>query len=265
MPAAIPVPPRLIDDLRHGDGRNARLFLENVKERIDAAHATITDLTNQISALRIQATGAGGSEKASASSLQSQINTNNTSITTINNQITTINGQIGLNFIQRKTASNSATLDFVLTPTYKDYLFIVEGLIPATNADRFWLRISQDSGVTFKAGATDYLWMELGANGAATGTAGSAGDSKVILNNDAISSTLTDGGISGDVYVYIPASTTQNKNIKSSLSSSTGGTGQQLSSNRGAYKTDQNATNAIRFLFSSGNISSGTIAMYGLL
>jgi hypothetical protein len=54
MVAAIPVPPRIIDDIKTSDARNLKLFLQNVKERLDIAINTNTDLTNQSILLRQQ-------------------------------------------------------------------------------------------------------------------------------------------------------------------------------------------------------------------
>lgn len=43
--AAIPVPPRLIEDMKNGDARNLRLFLLNVKERLDTLSGTTGSLS----------------------------------------------------------------------------------------------------------------------------------------------------------------------------------------------------------------------------
>lgn len=45
MAAAVPVPPRLIEDMKNGDARNLRLFLLNVKERLDSLTGTTGSLS----------------------------------------------------------------------------------------------------------------------------------------------------------------------------------------------------------------------------
>ena len=54
MAAAIPVPPRLLEDFQNGESRNLRLFLQNVKERLDQQQQEIERLRIQVNVLMNQ-------------------------------------------------------------------------------------------------------------------------------------------------------------------------------------------------------------------
>jgi hypothetical protein len=165
------------------------------------------------------------------------------------------------------TASSSASLSFTstyITTTYNLYALYIRNIVPATNSTSFYLRVSTDDGSTWKSGGTDYLSVSNGTLSSGAGNnVGSAGAAQYnILNSQTCG---VDAGeiVSLWMWMYEP----MNANTKTSFQCS--GAVMNVSSvlmnhsGTGVYNTT-GATNAIQFLMSSGNISSGSITLYGV-
>lgn len=160
------------------------------------------------------------------------------------------------------TASSSATVDFTsnINSTYKVYLVELIDVVPVTNSVDLWLRVSED-GSTFVT--TGYSWS--GDWSSSTGSSnadGTGSDSKFKLNgtSDSISNT---GSLNGWVKFYNPAGTSLSKFFLGQV----GYSGAAIHDNHtwsGNYNNTTNAIVGIRFLMSTGNISSGTFKLYGL-
>lgn len=58
--AAIPIPPRINDDLKNNDGRGLKLFLQSVKERLDALSTATTSTTTATPTVTILGGGSTG-------------------------------------------------------------------------------------------------------------------------------------------------------------------------------------------------------------
>lgn len=172
-------------------------------------------------------------------------------------------GSAALVWLQTQTASGSATLDFTgfVSGTYTNYLFILQNIVPATNNVDLWMRVSTDGGSTWKAGASDYNSTLFAF--AATGQAGGGGtnDRMMVRNTGEMSNTSSRGGVSGEVFLFNPASSSIEKRIVGHFSYwTTQSVGSEM---RGQYLAST-AVDGFRFLFSSGNIASGTIRVYGI-
>lgn len=167
-------------------------------------------------------------------------------------------------FLEAHTASASATLDFTtfISSTYDEYQIEFVGVVPATNAVAFWMRMGTGGGPTYDTGA-NYGWMALvlraGAS-AITGAEGGATKIQLGYNTD-IDNTST-WSVNGTVKLFSPQSTALYKWVDGSISYQTGGFRIQNVVG-GTYET-LTALTAVRFLFSSGNIASGTIRVYGI-
>jgi hypothetical protein len=171
--------------------------------------------------------------------------------------------------ISTATASSSATIDFTsgLTSTYDEYLITLTNVIPATNNAVFYFRVSEDGGSTYKAGATDYKWVALYQYDWALTPSGdgSTGSTFIDFASTGISNTATNGGVSGEIRIFGPSSTVSNKQFSFAINGTTNtnsGCMQQLT--QGRFVLDTNAINAVRIVCSSGNIASGTFALYGV-
>lgn len=167
------------------------------------------------------------------------------------------------------TASSSSTLDFtgIINSTYNVYDFHLIDLRPATDSVSLYMRTSTDGGATYDATLGNYTWhgYSQALNAISTAETGEASGSStaIYLNGN----TLTIGnaaaeGLSGVVRIYNPLGTTRRKAI-------TGYTQfDDPSTNQKKYRFDAFRDNtadidAVRFLMSSGNITSGSIVCIG--
>ena len=163
-------------------------------------------------------------------------------------------------YLTSATASASATLDFttVITSTYLVYAFVIDKLLPATDAQNFYFRTSTDNGVSYDSGASDYEWALDGNQVSTSDTA----DSVIRLTENCDSATA--GSMSGVLMLYNPSSATSARKHITYLA------GHYENSNLGAVIPASGAriatadVDAVRFYYASGNIASGTIYLYGV-
>lgn len=175
--------------------------------------------------------------------------------------------QVGMVLISTATASNSAAIDFTsgITSAYDEYMISMTNVVPATDDASLQLRVSEDGGSTFKAGATDYSYAYNSEQEAGTDASnGSAGSTRILMSAS-VSNTASMGGVCGEVRFFAPAGTTQNKLFTYQTGfPRTSTTDFRVINGAGRFVLDTNAINGIRFLFSSGNITSGNFALYGI-
>lgn len=161
-----------------------------------------------------------------------------------------------------RIAAASATLDFtsLISSTYDEYLIEFLNVIPATNTVDFYMRMSTNNGSSYDS-AANYGYATFGANssGSALGGAGS-GLTQLKLNHSTIANTST-AGICGHLRLFSPSSTALHKRISGQFSNPV--TLWENAFVSGAYMSTT-AVDAFRFLFSSGNITSGKIRLYGI-
>jgi hypothetical protein len=167
--------------------------------------------------------------------------------------------------IQRQTASASSSIDFTtgIDSTYDEYLFVFTNIIPATDGASFANRFSIDGGATYKAGASDYQYAAavLRYDPLVINT-GSAGDSFNYLSYS-VSNSAANGGVSGEMRLYVPGDS-NGKKVFTYHSGGTYGSGFWNMNGSGRFINSNSPVNAVRFLMSGGNITSGSIALYGV-
>jgi hypothetical protein len=174
-------------------------------------------------------------------------------------------GSGGLTLLEQHTASSSATLDFTswYSSTYDQYQIELLNLIPATDLVNLYLRMSTNGGSSYDAGA-NYNWTNWAWRSAASGAFGANAATQIILDPTSsvgVKNTATNG-LCGTLRLYSPGSTAVHKQVVGQVSSLDsvsflGGTP------TGIYLSTT-AVNAFRFLFSSGNIASGIVRVYGI-
>lgn len=167
-----------------------------------------------------------------------------------------------------KTASASATLDFTEfnNAVYRRYEFEFDGVKPATDAVTLWARFSANGGVGYDAGATDYQFSGfVVAAGSAASSFGVAGAPRIeITFGSDVGNAASERGVTGDMSLSLAADAAQQTRALFNVSYDNPTTISVTAVGSGVRRLDQE-TDAIRFLFSSGNITSGTIRMYGIL
>lgn len=176
----------------------------------------------------------------------------------------------GLVLLGQQTASGTATLDFtgLITSTYDEYLIEGVNLIPATNAVLPWIRFSTDGGTSYDSGA-NYQWansIQTPSGGTGfTAVASATGASAIIPTGSGnVANTAVGGGLRFSARLYDPLSATAHKALIGDGTFRNSGDSNHYRLNFGGYYISATAVNAMRFLFSSGNIASGTIRVYGI-
>jgi len=188
-----------------------------------------------------------------------------------------ITGLGSMTFIKKLTASSSATLSFVdgsssvvLDNTYKEYVFTFNNMHPASENPNFAFNLSADSGSNYNVSkTTTYFRTQHGESGSGaeigyeTGIdlANGTGIQKISkeAGND------SDQGVSGYFHLFNPSSTTFAKHFICQTNNNFKYSEPYAYSNYVAgYANTTSAVDAIQFSFSSGNIDSGDICLYGI-
>jgi hypothetical protein len=176
------------------------------------------------------------------------------------------NASDGITFISSQTASDSASISFTtgLTSTYKAYKFVFSSIKPASSANLSF-NFSTDSGSNYNVTKTSAQFRTLHNesdsttalsffNGLAQSTAfqqfGNAGSA-------------SDKTTSGSLLLFNPSSTTYVKHYIATLNDLTDDDFSEGIYSAG-YGNTTSAINAIQFKMTTGNMTAGTIYMYGI-
>ncbi len=169
----------------------------------------------------------------------------------------------GLTLLEQHAASSSASLDFTswYSSTYDEYLISIVGLIPATDGAQLLGQFSTDGGSSFAA--TNYKYtMSYGASSGTTGISASNAGTSIPVSGT-VENTTSTSFLDSTIHLYNPGSATRAKRMRvySDLLANDGNYYQW--SGTGAWN-DVTAVNALRFIFTAGNVAEGTIRIYGL-
>lgn len=169
----------------------------------------------------------------------------------------------GLQKLNSGSVSAAATLDIVLTSyvsQFSKYKLVIENFLPATDNVSLLLRFSTNGGSTFNAGASDYGSMRyIRASSDVDGSIGEA--TTAIIPANGIGNAATEG-VSGYFDFFNFTSATRYSSAVGQFMSVTAAGVVQYSTAGGSLAVAQD-TDAVRLLFSSGNITSGTWVLYG--
>jgi len=168
----------------------------------------------------------------------------------------------GLNLITTNTISSgvsSSSFTSNIDSTYDTYLFKFISIHGATDNILFTFNLSVDGGSNYNVTKTSTFFTARHRED----------DSAAILTYQTGSDLFFDSGIasddasSGELFLFSPSNTTFVKHFIGRFSS-TNTTPQNYDNYFAGYGNTTSAVNAIDFKFSSGNIDSGVIKMYGL-
>jgi len=175
--------------------------------------------------------------------------------------------------ISSQTASNSASISFTtgINSTYKEYQFWFINIKPATDGADFLFNMSTDGGSNYNVTKTSTFFFAYHyEDGSAAGLLYDSG--KDLAQSTAFQQLTTDlgndadGGASGSMSLFNPASTTYVKHFISNISELylTGSVNSRSNPNYVAgYGNTTSAVNAVQFKVATGNFD-GTILMYGI-
>jgi hypothetical protein len=165
-----------------------------------------------------------------------------------------------LDFASRNVAGQSGTL---FQSDYDEYIVELINVLPATDNTDLLLRYSTDGGATYSTSAV-YDFANLINNVANFETPSVSGtgqtSSKIIPTQD---NTVANGGACGSLKFFNPLSATQHKHAIGSVS--WWNNDNQFYNGTLSFRfATTTAVNAFRMLYSSGNVASGTVRVYGL-
>ena len=169
----------------------------------------------------------------------------------------------GLEFIATADISDAATASFTGfdSSKYDSYLFTASNIIPATDNKIFCMRMSVDGGSNYLSASDSYNTS--GSNGSIN-----KGDAAFLpLAHYGLGNVAATEGLSGNFTINGPqlnARTYVTSVIQMTRDAVSFGTDIQDEAAGGGTKV-ATVVNAVQFLFDSGNITSGTITMYGLV
>ncbi len=168
--------------------------------------------------------------------------------------------------ISTAAASNSATIDFTgLTSAHRLYMVVFDRVVPATDAVNFWMRTSTDNGSNYDVGASDYNQVSTGVSTATWTSDAKALTTKIIIQSYVASAlgNTAPNALFGTVYIHNPSAANRcwvTADVSYYNSGEVFARGFPI-----GYRDAVADVDAIRFLMSSGNITSGNFTLYGLL
>ena len=182
-------------------------------------------------------------------------------------------GDLGgqLQLLSTQTASDSATIDFTsgIDSTYKEYQFHYSGIHPATDGAKFGFQFNAAGQSGFNETLTSIYFRSY------HNEAGNSTGFGYVASEDQEKSTgflILDGGVGADndqctigvVHLYNPSETTYTKKFRVFTTHSDVN---DFNANVfvSGHVDSTTAIDEVQFKFSSGNIQSGTIKMYGVL
>lgn len=177
----------------------------------------------------------------------------------------TVPASIGgsMHFISKATASSSASIEFTSLgnhSSFKDLVFVLNGLTPATDNVEFQSQVAI-SGTTYLTSNYYYVLNRAYSNGSSTANDTYDSTSKICR----VQFCGNDGHISGKLTLYGHQNTAYRKSLIGDISAwiESGYINTNLCG--GWYhNSSSDEITAIKFFYSSGNIASGSIAMYGI-
>ncbi len=162
------------------------------------------------------------------------------------------------------TASASATVDFTLTsPANSDfaaYLVELAHVAPASDAVELWLRTSTDGGSTYESSAGNYRHGSFQFNSSGSAVGGSTSDTEIALV--ANQGNAANEHLSLWLVLHRPSAAQYGTIHWNGFA--TDATGVLIGRIGAGQRIAAADVDAIRFLFSTGNIASGEFRLYGI-
>lgn len=169
-------------------------------------------------------------------------------------------------FLASATASNSASVTFTnIGSTYDTYMIIMTKLKPANDGEPFYFRTSTNNGSSYDAGASEYIYTANVIDNLSTNSLSeSSGANEIKISGaSTVGNAATENGLNGYIYIYKP-SDAQYCQISYRVCFS-GISGQICQAVGVGQRTASADVDAIQIRTDAGNITSGTIRLYGIV
>jgi hypothetical protein len=166
-------------------------------------------------------------------------------------------------------ASASATVSFdgYFTSTYKNYKLIFSNIVPSSNAAYLYIRYRRSNADVTTSNyryVNGYFYLDTAGN-ALYGTQGTSAQTYVDVTNLDTFSTASHGGISGEMTIHNPLSTTHYKWSRwSACQNNSDATSWKIIDGTMLLRDATTAISGFTFYFNSGNITTGNFKLYGI-
>lgn len=176
-------------------------------------------------------------------------------------------GTPGLILLSTQTvASAVAAVDFTtgIDSTYDEYLVAFLNVVPAS-ASVLNLLTSANAGGAWETGASAYGYTLNFVKTSAVVASGADSAAAIPLTPDGVHATASNGGVSGRITLVRPSVAAAFKHMRTEASYLNGTASQTMGGTGSAVRKDSSAVvNGLRFIFASGNVSSGVFRLYGV-
>jgi hypothetical protein len=168
----------------------------------------------------------------------------------------------GLIPVAKYTVSSPvAALEFTLPSGFTAFEIRVVDMVPATSGAFLYMRTSADTGSTFDASA-DYDTAVMTLLGLANQPNTDTADDEIAISSTRSGLGITSGGLNSRIFLEgVSASERTAAQWSGNHQTGTG-----MAFHRGAARLlAEEITDAVQFIFSTGNIASGVVHVYGVL
>ena len=194
---------------------------------------------------------------------------NNNSLSAITSTPSGVGG-VSLNLISTQTASSSSTISFTsgLDSTYKEYIFKFID-IHGSEDDKFFQVNFRDGGTDYDATKTTTVFRAYHFEDGSTAALAYVSDSDLAQSTGVQKiaqgcGSDNDQSTVGTLHLFDPSNTTFVKHFISKTTTIHGTNNAAYTWDVAGYCNVTAAIDGVQFSFSSGNIDSGTIKLYGV-
>lgn len=172
----------------------------------------------------------------------------------------TAEGLVELNSTTLSSVDNH-TITSDINADYEHYRVVLSDIKVSQPNDILNIRVSEDTGVTYKNSTADYDWI-IESNSGSSAISTDAADSEITLNSEGFSNTTT-GHINGVIDFFTPANSSNAKTFRWDLTYENNSGNLTMTRGTGRY-LGTGAFDAIKFYLNTGKLSSGKIKIYGI-
>lgn len=174
----------------------------------------------------------------------------------------------GLVFLQGVTASNDATVNLTtgIDSTYETYMICFNNVVPVTDSVIPEVRTSTDGGSSFDSTGGDYRYAGWRmSDGGYSSFSSTSADSIEFIDSGVDVGSASGEAWNAVLYLYHPSNASVYTYISFTSSHMAAGAGQATWAAGAGVRLSNADVDAIQLLFSSGNVESGEINLYGLV
>jgi hypothetical protein len=167
--------------------------------------------------------------------------------------------------LSAQTASSSSSISFTSIPSgYDQYIVTLTNIVPATNGAQLYMQVGEGGGCTIES--ANYSWWTYAFNHSGASASGNTSDSQIHIssNGGGVANSPSGIGVTGALNINSLASSSLYKQVVGNVTYLENGSSDATQVVSGRYTGDTNSITCLKFFFSSGNISSGDFALYGL-